>query len=80
MERGPPDAFFYLGSGPAVGRRHGLAPGFGFGCLDHIGPIVGHAPGVGTTKHENEGRLRYATAVRDVWKRLWNLGATEPDR
>ena len=30
MERGPPDAFFYLGPGPTVGRRHGPAPGFGF--------------------------------------------------
>jgi len=30
MERGPPDAFFYLGSGPTNGRRHGPAPGFGF--------------------------------------------------
>jgi hypothetical protein len=30
MERGPPDAFYYLGSGPTNGRRHGLAPGFGF--------------------------------------------------
>jgi hypothetical protein len=30
MERGPPDAFCYLGSGPTSGRRHGPAPGFGF--------------------------------------------------
>jgi hypothetical protein len=30
MERDPPGAFFYLGSGPSIGRRHGLAPGFGF--------------------------------------------------
>jgi len=30
MERGPPDAFFYPGSGPSIGRRHGPAPGFGF--------------------------------------------------
>src|SRR5437879_10827294 len=30
MERGPPDAFFYLGPGPTIGRRHGPAPGFGF--------------------------------------------------
>ncbi len=30
MERGPPDAFFYLGSGPTIGRRHGPTPGFGF--------------------------------------------------
>ncbi len=29
-ERGPPDAFFYLGSGPTDGRRPGPAPGFGF--------------------------------------------------
>ncbi len=28
-ERGPPDAFFYLGPGP-TGGRHGPAPGFGF--------------------------------------------------
>src|SRR5213075_1767783 len=30
MERDPPDAFCYLGSGPTIGRRHGPAPGFGF--------------------------------------------------
>src|SRR6202050_1580688 len=30
MERGPPDTFCYLGSGPTNGRRHGPAPGFGF--------------------------------------------------
>ena len=30
MERGSPDAFFYLGLGPTDGRRHGPAPGFGF--------------------------------------------------
>ena len=30
MERGPPDAFCYLGSGPTSGRRYGPAPGFGF--------------------------------------------------
>lgn len=30
MERGPPNAFCYLGSGPTNGRRHGPAPGFGF--------------------------------------------------
>jgi hypothetical protein len=30
MERDPPDAFCYLGSGPTNGRRHGSAPGFGF--------------------------------------------------
>jgi len=29
-ERGPPDAFFYLGSGPTDGRRFGPGPGFGF--------------------------------------------------
>jgi hypothetical protein len=29
MERDPPDAFCYLGSGPTNGRRHGPAPGFG---------------------------------------------------
>ena len=29
-ERGPPGAFFYLGSGPTSGRRLGPAPGFGF--------------------------------------------------
>ena len=27
MERGPPDAFFYLGSGPTEGRRHGPPQG-----------------------------------------------------
>ena len=31
MERDPPDTFCYLGSGPTSGRRHGPAPGFGFG-------------------------------------------------
>jgi hypothetical protein len=30
MERGPPDAFCYLGPGPTDGRRLGPAPGFGF--------------------------------------------------
>src|SRR2546426_874199 len=31
MERGPPDAFFYLGSGPTDGRPvSAFAPGFGF--------------------------------------------------
>ena len=30
-ERDPPGAFFYLGPGPTVGRRHGPALGFGFG-------------------------------------------------
>jgi hypothetical protein len=33
MERGPPDAFFYPGSGPTSGRRHGPAPGFGFAVV-----------------------------------------------
>ena len=32
MERDPPGAFCYLGSGPTSGRRHGPAPGFGFDC------------------------------------------------
>jgi hypothetical protein len=35
MERGPPDAFFYLGSGPTDGRRDRPRPrvwfGFDFG-------------------------------------------------
>ncbi len=30
MERDPPGAFFYLGWGPSIGRRHGPSPGFGF--------------------------------------------------
>jgi hypothetical protein len=30
QERGPPDAFFYPGSGPTSGRRSGPALGFGF--------------------------------------------------
>jgi hypothetical protein len=30
MERGPPDTFCYLGSGPTNGRRLGPTPGFGF--------------------------------------------------
>ena len=30
MERDPPGAFYYLGSGPTIGRRHGPTPGFGF--------------------------------------------------
>jgi hypothetical protein len=30
MERGPPATFCYLGSGPTIGRRLGLAPGFVF--------------------------------------------------
>ena len=38
MERDPPDAFCYLGSGPAIGRRHGSAPGFGLDFGSHIGP------------------------------------------
>ena len=46
MERGPPDAFLYLGPGPTDGRRHGPAPrvwvwfcfGFWFWFGNHIGP------------------------------------------
>jgi hypothetical protein len=30
MERDPPGTFYYLGSGPTNGRRHGPTPGFGF--------------------------------------------------
>src|SRR5947207_12097927 len=31
MERDPPGTFYYLGSGPTIGRRHGPTPGFGIG-------------------------------------------------
>ena len=37
MERGPPDAFFYLGAGPTGGRR--LDPVPRVWRFDHIGPI-----------------------------------------
>jgi hypothetical protein len=30
MGRDPLGAFSYLGSGPSIGRRHGLAPGVSF--------------------------------------------------